>query len=451
MKKNSFFTFGKTLMIFGAILNFISLQAQQWENTGLSANVSAGNSSFNNLVIDGSGNYFLSYYDTTVTKGSVQKFDGTSWSYLGGTPGITTGAALYNSLSADALGNIFYTNQGTGLEVRKFSGSVWSSLASAVSTTVNYHASAVSPANVLFTYSSDGSGTVRRLVNNVWEQVGNAGFSSGASFAEMVIGTNNKVYTCNISSGVRVYENTTTASSSDSWTMVGGAIVDAASSGEQYTSDIAIDGNNNLYVGYISNSANGRKINVKKWNGSIWSQVGNANFSAKAVQHLAIAVTSGGTPYVVASQWDSSDGNHLKNTVYKFNSVSNTWSPFGGNFVSDDQAVYNDLSIDAVNNYLVLAYSQGSTKVKRISLATLSVDDIQKEIAAVYPNPTTGIVYFKGEEKIKSAEIASTEGRVIKFQNNPEQIDISNLSSGVYFLTVKTISGRTTVKKIIKK
>ncbi|MDF2550926.1 MAG: C-terminal target protein [Chryseobacterium sp.] len=451
MKKNYSLTFKRTLLLFGVAVNFLSLKAQQWENVGSAANVSAGGSSYNNLVVDGTGKYYLSYYDTSVSKGSVQKFEGSSWSYLGGTAGITTGIALYNSLSLDGLGNVFYTNQGTGLEVRKFSGTTWSSLASATSNTVNYHASAVSPANVLFTYSSDGSGTVRRFVNNAWEQVGNVGFSSGATFAEMVIGTNNKVYTCNISSGVRVYENTTTATSTDNWIMVGGAIVDTSSSGEQYTSDIAIDGNNNLYVAYISNSTNGRKINVKKWNGTSWSQVGNANFSAKAVQHLAITVTSSGTPYVVASQWDSSDGNHLKNTVYKFDNITDTWSAFGGNFVSDDQATYNDLAIDPVNNYLVLAYSQGTTKVKRISLSSLSVNDTKKELSTIYPNPTTGIIYVKGEDKIKSVEVSDAAGKAIKSQNDTEKIDISDASAGVYFVTIKTQTNKTIIKKIIKK
>ena len=451
MKKNSFFTFKKSLLILGASLNFIYLQAQQWENVGTSASVSASNSSYNNLLVDASGNYFLSYYDTSVAKGSVQKFDGSSWSYLGGTAGITTGSALYNSLSVDALGNVFYTNQGTGLEVRKFNGNAWSSLASATSNTVNYHASAISSANTLFTYASDGSGTVRRLVNDTWEQVGNAGFSGGATFAEMVIGTNNKVYTCNVLSGVRVYENTTTATSADSWTMLGGAIVDASSSGEQYTSDIAIDGSNNVYVAYISPSASGRKINVKKWNGTAWSQVGNANFSAKAVQHLAIAVTSSGNPYVVASQWDSSDGNHLRNTVYKFDGTLNTWSTLGGDFVSDGQATYNDLFVDSTNNYLVLAYSQGSARVKRISLSALSVSDTKKEVFALYPNPTTGIVYFQGDDKIKSVEITNTVGRIIKPQNDVEKVDISDAPTGVYFVTIKTSTGKTSTTRIIKK
>ena len=452
MVKISTFNFGKTLAALGIFANVISTNAQQWENVGSSANVSAGGSSYNNLITDGSGNYYLSYYDTSVSKGSVQKFDGNNWSYLGGSAGITTGIALYNSLSIDPSGNIYYTNQGTGLEVRKFSGNAWSSLASATSNTVNFHASAVSPSNVLFTYSSDGSGTVRRFVNNSWEQVGNAGFSSGASFAEMVIGTNNKVYTCNISSGVKVYEINTSATSSDTWSLVGGTLVDtSSSSGEQYTSDIAIDANNNLYVAYVSNSANGRKINVKKYNGTSWTQLGSANFSAKAVQHLAIAVSSAGIPFVVASQWDSSDGNHLKNTVYKYDNISNTWSILGGNFVSDGQASYNDLVVDNVNNYLVLTYTQGNTQVKRISLTSLlSVQDIKKDNLEIFPNPTNGIIKIKGDAKIKSVEITNTVGQLLRNQSETQKIDLTSYPKGIYFVKINLENSKEIIKKVIK-
>ena len=141
------------------------LYAQQWENVGGVQNVSAGGSSFNNLVIDNSGNYYLSYYDVSVARGSVQKFDGTAWSYLGGSAGITTGTATYNSLSVSPSGStIYYTNQlgypGSGMEVRLFSGSLWSQLPNATNSSVNYQASAVSSDDILFTYGSYNSGTV---------------------------------------------------------------------------------------------------------------------------------------------------------------------------------------------------------------------------------------------------------------------------------------------------
>lgn len=346
------------------------LYAQQWEDVGSSAGVSAAGSSYNNLAVDQTGNYYISYYDTSVSKGSVQKFNGTSWSYVGGSPGITEGTATFNSLSLDGSGNVFYTSQigypGSGIAAQQFNGTSWSLLPNVTTSAANYHASAVSPSNVLFTFGGQNSGTVQRYINGAWEQVGNTGFSNGATFAEMVIGSDQKVYTCSISGGVRVYQNNTSAATTDAWSLVGGSIVDASSSSEQYTSDIAIDGNNNLYVAYVSSSANGQKLNVKKFEGNAWVQLGQANFSSGKVQHVAITVTQSGQPYVVASRFENDD--LLRNTVYKFDAAIQDWVTLGGNFISDGQAKYNDLAIDKVNNYLVLAYTEDVTKVKRIPL-----------------------------------------------------------------------------------
>ncbi|MFP3500232.1 hypothetical protein SB759_39100, partial [Pseudomonas sp. SIMBA_059] len=80
-----------------------------------------------------------------------QKFNGNFWTYVGGSAGITTSYATYNSLSMDPAANtIYYTNQGSGLEVRQFNGTTWTSLPSVTASTTNYQASAVSPSNILF-------------------------------------------------------------------------------------------------------------------------------------------------------------------------------------------------------------------------------------------------------------------------------------------------------------
>lgn len=390
--------------------------AQQWQDVG-TATISAGGSSFNNLAIDEQGNYYVSYYDLSVSKGSVQKFNGTSWSHLGGNAGVTNGSATFNSLSVAPTGNnIYYTNQGSGLEVRQFNGTSWMQLASPTTSTINYQASAVSLSNVLFTYSTHNSGTVQRYVNGTWEQVGNTGFSSGAMFAEMVIGSNNKIYTCNVAGGLRVYENNTTAASTDNWTLVGGAIVDAASASEQYTSDIAIDANNNLYVAYVSNSAGGQKLNVKKFNGTSWSQIGAANFSTGRVQHVAIAVTPSGDPYVVASRWENDD--MLKNTVYKFDTTTQAWVAFGGAFISDGQATYNDVAIDKVNNFLVLSYSQNGVKVKRISIPATTTTPTCNNTDPGNTAGDTGCVTFnyKGQS-VTYTTVRGADGKIWLQQN----------------------------------
>jgi hypothetical protein len=455
MTKNSFLTLKKIFLISGISFTIFSANAQSWENVGPSNSISAGSSSYNNLIIDASGNYYISYYDLSVSKASVQKFNGSSWSYLGGAAGITTGTATYSALSMDGTGSIYYSNQlgypGTGMEVRKFSSGAWSQLTNATTASVNYQAIAVSSNNTLFSYSSDGSGTVRRYNNGTWEQVGNAGFSTGNTFAEMVIGSDNNIYVCHVASGVKVYKISTTATSSDTWTLVGGNTVGTAYSSDNSFSDIALDSNNVPYVAYVSSTADGRKLNVKKFDGTNWVQIGSANFSDTVVNYTALTVSSDGTPYVAASIWDSSNANHSKNQVYKYNIATTSWVKLGGDIISDGAATFNDIAIDPINNYVILTYSQGEIKVKKLSLANLSVTDSKKENVDIYPNPTSGIIHLKGNQRIKAVQTYSMTGQLISSPITENTIDISDKPKGTYLLKIQLDNGKELTKKVIKK
>ncbi|WP_417368891.1 Ig-like domain-containing protein [Flavobacterium beibuense] len=398
----------------------LSMNAQQWETVGGNDIISAAGSSFNNLVIDSNGNYYVSYYDLSVSKGSVQKYDGTSWNYLGATAGITTGTATYSSLSIDSEGTVYYTNQlgwpGSGLEVRQFDGTSWLQLSNATGNSVNYQASAISASGILFTYASDTSGTVRRYSEGLWEQVGNGGFSSGATFAEMVVGSNNIVYTCNVSGGnVQVYQNSVNAGATDNWSLTGGEVVAPASSSEQYTSDIAIDNANNLFVAYVSNSSGGQKLNVKKYNGTSWIQLGQANFSSGKVQHVAIAVSPTGKVFVVASRFENDD--YLKNTAYSYNEDTSTWTTLGADFISQGQATYNDLAFDVSGNYLVLAYSEGGTRIKRIAIQDDNETGCFNNDPGTVPGNTGCITFNYNGEEVSYATVRGADGNIWLQQN----------------------------------
>lgn len=176
------------LSIAGA--NFVN--AQQWQNVGNTSIISANGSGFNDLVIDNTGNYYVSYYDLSVDKGSVQKLNGTSWSYLGGSAGVTDDYANHNSLSVASDGSVYHLSKGNNMDVNKFSGAAWSSLISIpTSGFAGYPSSVVSSDNILYTYVQ---GTVRRFVNGAWQQIGANVVSGTAYHSKIKIGTNGKVY-----------------------------------------------------------------------------------------------------------------------------------------------------------------------------------------------------------------------------------------------------------------
>jgi extracellular elastinolytic metalloproteinase len=87
----------------------------------------------------------------------------------------------------------------------------------------------------------------------------------------------------------------------------------------------------------------------------------------------------------------------------------------------------------------------------------LAIADENKTIFSVYPNPTADAMYINNNRNIGSAiyKIIDLNGRVIQTNTitltNGSKVNTSNLSSGMYILTLKTNSGKVFSQKIIKK
>ena len=82
----------------------------------------------------------------------------------------------------------------------------------------------------------------------------------------------------------------------------------------------------------------------------------------------------------------------------------------------------------------------------------LSIDDFSQELnLLIFPNPTNGIFEIKSKQSIGEIKITSINGKVIKTADSNENnitIDLSNYSSGVYF--IHFVNMNKTVKIIIK-
>jgi hypothetical protein len=70
-----------------------------------------------------------------------------------------------------------------------------------------------------------------------------------------------------------------------------------------------------------------------------------------------------------------------------------------------------------------------------VEIAT-GIRNVEQENLSVYPNPTSGIIHLKGVEPGASIRIFNTTGVQVKqmLSVNPETINVSELSTGMYFL-----------------
>ena len=81
---------------------------------------------------------------------------------------------------------------------------------------------------------------------------------------------------------------------------------------------------------------------------------------------------------------------------------------------------------------------------------TLGLVDSKKIEFSIFPNPSKGIINIKSEEELKSIEIYSILGeKVMFFEKKIQQLNIKNLSKGIYIMKLITNQG-SAFKKFVK-
>ena len=81
----------------------------------------------------------------------------------------------------------------------------------------------------------------------------------------------------------------------------------------------------------------------------------------------------------------------------------------------------------------------------------LTVQESNHELGfTLYPNPTTGVLKIKAEEAIERVIIRNVLGKIVH-ESIGTEIDISDLSNGVYFVEVMTLETRVSKKVLLQK
>ncbi len=124
---------------------------------------------------------------------------------------------------------------------------------------------------------------------------------------------------------------------------------------------------------------------------------------------------------------------------------------FVGNI--DDPFSYNIID-ESNSKTLVITSSSGDEAIYSNQL--LSRDNFEISKFSIHPNPTTDKLYITATNTRENLtlKIFNLEGKLLSNQTlvvaNQTSIDISNLSSGIYFLNIEDKNGNTTIKKFIK-
>lgn len=105
------------------------------------------------------------------------------------------------------------------------------------------------------------------------------------------------------------------------------------------------------------------------------------------------------------------------------------------------------------NNYLFFSANDGSTGIELYKYydPTLSTNDVElKSSIAMYPNPTSSLFAIETNQPITEVSIYDVQGKRVKsFSQTNASYNTEGLTSGIYFVNIKTDKGELT-KKLIK-
>ncbi|MGR0481987.1 MAG: hypothetical protein ACTFAL_11450 [Candidatus Electronema sp. V4] len=361
-------------LLFMAALLLAASTAQAagtWEQVG-TAGFSAGTSEYTNLAIislaiDSGGTPYIAYLDSANSnKVNVMKFSGGSWQQVG-TPDIFAGSSISLAIDSSDTPYVAYIDVVNVMRVMKFSGGSWQQVdAPGISACSSISLAIDSSGMPYIAYHQYGINkmSVKKFSGGSWQQVGELAFSAGSSFGtNLVLDSSGTPYVAYVDdandqkASVMKFNSATS-----SWEQVGAAGFSsgAVCAGAVCFTNIALDSSGTLYIAY-QDWGNGGKMSVMKFNSaaSTWEQVGLAGFSAGGSFGTNLVLDSSGTPYVAYS-----DGaNSGKMSVMKFNSAASTWEQVGLAGFSDGMSDYTSLAIDS-GGTLYVAYTDSANSGK---------------------------------------------------------------------------------------
>ena len=321
--------------------------------------------------------------------------------------------------------------------------------------------------------NGSASGHVRVLENisGVWTQIGDdingeaAGDFSGRSVSlssdgtVVAIGADGNDANGSNSGHVRIYRNV-----SDNWIQIGDDI-NGEAAGDRFGSSLSLSSDGSIIaVGAFLNDGNGEDsghVRVYRNISGVWTQIGNDINGEAAGDYLgrSISLSSDGTIVAIGASLNDGNGEDSGH-VRIYRNISDVWTQIGddidgeagGDFSGRSLSLSTDGSIVAIGATGNDGNAENSGHVRVYDLsAVLSTKSFEKDYFSYYPNPVNDILNInlnKGLE-LKQINIYNLQSQYL-YSVKTSKIDVSNLSSGMYFIEVETNHGTSTKKIIIE-
>ena len=257
---------------------------------------------------------------------------------------------------------------------------------------------------------------------------------------------------------VRVFENI-----SGVWTQIGDDI-DGEAANDLSGDSVSLSSDGSIVaIGTRLNDGNGENsghVRVFKNVSGVWTQIGNDINGEAAGDNLgrSISLSSDGSIIAVGATGNDDNGDAAGH-VRIYRNISNVWTQVGtsingeaaGDLSGNSVSLSSDGSIVAIGapENDGNAIDSGHVRVYDLT-AVLSTKSFERDYFSFYPNPVKDILNIelnKGLE-LKQVNIYNLQSQYL-YSVKTSKINVSDLSSGLYFIEVVTNKGKSAKKIII--
>ena len=252
---------------------------------------------------------------------------------------------------------------------------------------------------------------------------------------------------------VRVYEWNGT-----SWVQKG-ADIDGENSVKSFGSTLSLSGDGSTFIASGNSGSNGSAGSIKMftWNGTNWAQKGLTLSGVNGSDFFGTSVDINGNGSMIIA---GSIGTTGYAKVFEF--IGSAWIQQGADLVGEANFDQFGRSSSINDNGSIVAAgtagndgngtSAGHVRVfeNSVGLSVVNIDFEDKLIAI--PNPAADFIKIHSKRMITSYNIVSLDGKLVKQKEGLNlrefPIDILDLTSGIYILTVQTQGGKSSLKII---
>jgi hypothetical protein len=120
------------------------------------------------------------------------------------------------------------------------------------------------------------------------------------------------------------------------------------------------------------------------------------------------------------------------------------------NFRTAISVTADDFNGDSKMDILASAFA-GDKIIWFENRGPLGIEENTANLFSIYPNPTNGLLTINSTSSISEITVYNNLGQQLFTSEKTNQVDISTLSEGIYFVKIKDKNGQTETKKVVKK